>query len=99
MKAISSSKWGASLLILRTFYITYIRSKLDYGAVVYDSATEAIKQKLEIIQNNAMRLMIGARNTTPILSLQVESHLPPLKLHRAFNTLKKSINLRFVPPL
>ena len=82
MKAISSTTYGASYDVLRMFYVAYVRSKLDYGCLIYEGAKDYMLKKLEVVQNSALRLMLGARRTSPVLSLQVESFLPPLKIHR-----------------
>ena len=92
MKSVSSPVWGASAKMLRTFYIAYIRSKLDYGSILYDSAGH-ILQKLEVIQNSALRMITGARKTSPILSLQVESHLPSLGIRRGYLHVKRHMEL------
>ena len=94
MKVFSSSVWGASAKILRMFYVSYIRAKLDYGSILYMSAKENLLNKLEIIQNKALRLMLGARNTTPIVSMQVEAYLPPLDIHRKFLATKQYIKIK-----
>ena len=94
MKALSSSCWGANAKVLRMFYVSYIRAKLDYGCVMYASANESMLNKLEVLQNRALRMILGARNTTPILSMQIESYLPPLKLRRAYLILRQYIRLR-----
>ena len=93
LRIISSPVWGASLKILRQTYISYIRSKIAYGCILYDSSRSPLLKKLEIVQNHAMRLMIGARKTSPILSLQVEAFIPPLTLHRGFLIVKNYIKL------
>ena len=97
MKALAAIRYGASARILRRVYIAYIRSKIDYGSVIYASAKERSLQKLETIQNKAMRIILGARKTSPISSLQVESYLPPLRLHRGILHVKQYIKLKFEP--
>ena len=97
MKAISSTTYGASFEVLRMFYVAYIRSKLDYGCLIYEGAKEYMLNKLEVVQNGAMRLMLGARRTSPILSMQVESFLAPLKIHRGHLAVKMLIKLRCRP--
>jgi ribonuclease HI len=94
LKTLSSVTWGSSAKVLRTFYVGYIRAKLSYGSVIYGSAAESTLKKLDVIQNSCMRFILGARNTTPTLSMQVESHLPPLKLHRGYMAVKQFIKLR-----
>ena len=93
IKTIASTKWGASSKIMRQFYILYIQSKIGFGSIVYSTAAESHLQKLEIIQNSCMRMILGARKSTPILSLQAEAHVPPLKLQRQYLIVKEYIKL------
>ena len=97
MKTISSIKWGASSKILRSFYVSYIRSKLDYGAMIYCTAAATNLKKLDIIQNTCCRLILGARKSTPIQSLQAEAHIPSLELHRGHLMVKTLIKLSYEP--
>ena len=71
----ASTKWGAAAKVMRLFYIAYIRAKLDYGSILYASAAAAQLRKLYVLQNSYMRMILGARKSTPILSLQAESHV------------------------
>jgi len=46
-----------------------IRSKLDYGCIVYGSARGSYLQMLDPVQNHALRLCLGAYRTSPSSSL------------------------------
>ena len=84
MKCISSIKWGASSVILKRFYQAYIRAKIVYGSAVFAGVDEKVFQKLNVLQNSCLRLILGARRTTPILSLEAESGIMPLNLYLSF---------------
>jgi len=84
MKVLSSTNWGASFKTLKLFYIMYIRSKIDYGSCAYADAAEMHLQKLDKLQNSALRLMLGARKSSPVLSMEVEAYVIPLCLRRRF---------------
>src|SRR6266576_3047384 len=64
--------------MLRIDY-TYLRSKIDYGAIVYDSAQDSLTKILNPVQNQALRICIGAFRTSPIISIQAESNTISLK--------------------
>ena len=98
MKTLSAISWGASRKILRMFYIAYIRSKMDYGAILYSGAAKTNLNLLNRVQNSAMRMITGARKTSPILSLEIDTVLPPLNLHREFQMMKTYIKLMFQGP-
>jgi ribonuclease HI len=97
LKTMSSVTWGSSTKVLRKFYIAYIRAKINYGAVIYGSAAKIHLNKLNVIQNACMRLILGAFRSTPILSLEVEAHLPPLELYRGYMSIKQLTKIRHKP--
>ena len=81
MKTLSSLKSGASMEVLRNFYIAYVRSKVIYGSENFSDTTRGTLKKLNVIKNTCLRLMNGARKTTPILTLEAETGVPPLNLY------------------
>jgi ribonuclease HI len=97
MKVLSSISWGASKKVLRNFYIAYVRSKMDYASVIYNSAARTILEKLDKLQNVALRLMLGAWKTSPILSMEVEAFIAPLSNRRQMLTAKKYLKLMNSP--
>jgi len=74
-------------------YRSLIRSKLDYGCVVYGSARSSYLRKLDPIQNHALRLCLGAFRTSPCYSLSVEANEPPLNLRRQKLSLQYALRL------
>jgi hypothetical protein len=67
---------------LNATYKAYIKPALQYGCVALISATPAILNKLEVIQNQALRLITGAMKSTPLASMQVLTRNNPLKIER-----------------
>ena len=59
---------------------TLSRSKLDYGAIVYGSVRKSYLRMLDPIQNQALRLCLGAFRTSPATSLHVEANEMPMEL-------------------
>ena len=84
MKCIGHSNWGADRNILLRYYVAVIRSKMDYGCAFYSTASNTNLQCLNVIQNSCIRIAIGARKTSPINSIEVESNIWPLKLQRQY---------------
>ena len=95
MKRLASATWGASVNILTVFYKSFIRSKLDYGSIIYGSACKTQLHKLDVIQSAALRIITGAFTTSPILSLQIETNLLPLDYWRALQTLTWLMKLQY----
>ena len=89
MKSLAGVKWGANKKTLLHFYCTYIRSRLDYGCEVYGAASPSVLSKLEVIQNSALRIALGAFKSSPVTALQAEASLPSLS-HRRSNILVRT---------
>ena len=97
MKALSSTSWGASSKILRLFYVAYIRSKMEYASVMFMGVVTTLKHKLKVIQNICHILMLGARNTTRIRSMEVEANIAPLDSRQEFLLAKLFCQLCYMP--
>lgn len=94
LRVLSSTRWGCSRTLLRKVYTSYIQSKMEYGSILLVNISQPLMEKLEKIQNAAMRSILGARKTSPICSMQVETFLPPLRLKLRLNFLKWSIKTK-----
>ena len=60
LKVVAHSEWGADCKVLLRLYRPSIRSKLDYGSIVYGSARKSYLKILDSIHNECMRLILGA---------------------------------------
>ena len=90
----SHRDWGGDSQTLLKLYRTLVRSKLDYGSIVYGSARKSYLQMLDPIQNLSLRLCLGAFRTSPIESLQVEANEPPLGIRRNRLALQYAIKVK-----
>lgn len=79
MKKLASFNWGANRETLIKFYKIYIKPKIEYGITIYGAAKEGEIKKIEILQNQVLRLATGCLNSTPIIALQALTNLPPMK--------------------
>ena len=64
------------------FYIKMIRSKIDYGCIVYNSENSGKLESLKSVSNEAIRIFNGCFKSTPISSLQVITEEPPFQIRR-----------------
>ena len=94
MKVVSHKDWGGDAQTLLKLYRTLIRSKLDYGSVVYGSARKSYLQMLDPIQTLSLRLCLGAFRTSPVESLQVEANEPPLSIRRKRLAVQYAIKIK-----
>ena len=75
---VAHTDWGADRKVLLNLYRTIVRSKLDYGSIVYGSARESSLKTLDTTHHQGIRLALGAFRTSPADSLLVEANEPSL---------------------
>ena len=78
-------------------YRSLIRSKLDYGYIVYGSARKSYLQMLDPIHNQGLTLCIGAFRTSPVESLYIDAHEPSLGARRAKLSLQYATKIKSLP--
>ena len=69
-------------------YRSLIRYKIDYGCIVYNSASSRELVRLESVNNEAMRVSSGCIRSTSLSSLQVITKEPRLQIRRDKLSLK-----------
>ena len=75
---LSNTNWGGDCSVLLNLYRSLVRSKLDYGSVVYGSAQKSYLKCLDTIHHKGLRLALGEFRTSPVESLYAESNEPAL---------------------
>ena len=88
LRVVAHLKWGGDRDTLLMLYRAIIRSKLDYGCVVYGTALNTNLRQLDNIHNTGLRLALGAFCTSPVSTLYTETNEAPLEERR----LKLSMN-------
>ena len=81
LRVVAHTSWGADQQTILHLYRSLIRSKLDYGSIVYGSARQSYLKMLDPVQNQALRLCLGAFRTSPADSLCVEANEPLSTYH------------------
>ena len=79
---LSNTNWGGDRSVLLNLYRSLVRSKLDYGSIVYGSAQKSYLKCLDTIHHQGLRLALGAFRTSPVESLYAESNEPSLYTRR-----------------
>ena len=97
LKVLSRTEWGADQTTLLKLYRSLVRSKLDYGCLVYGSASKTALAKLDPVHNQGLRLSLGAFRSSPVESLYVETHEPPLEIRREKLALQYILKLKVNP--
>ena len=97
LKVLSCTEWGADRTTLLKLYRSLVRSQLDYGCIVYGSASKTALTKLDPVHNQGLRLSLGAFRSSPVESLYVEAHEPPLEIRRDKLALQYVLKLKTNP--
>ena len=82
IRVVAHLKWGGVRDTLLMLYRVIVRSKLDYGCIVYGTASNANLRQLDSIHNSGLRLALGAFCTSPVSSLYTETNEAPLEERR-----------------
>ena len=72
LKVLSHQSYGADRLLPLCVFTSLIGSRLDYGSVVYGSATKTALKMLDPVLHLGLRLASGAFRTSPVQSLYAE---------------------------
>ncbi|GBN69369.1 hypothetical protein AVEN_15745-1 [Araneus ventricosus] len=88
LKILSNTSWGADFQSLLKIYKSLILSKLDYGCMIYGSASKSVLQILDPVHHLGLRLASRAFRTSPVHSLYVICGVPCLQFRRQTLSLK-----------
>ncbi|KAG0706165.1 putative RNA-directed DNA polymerase from transposon BS [Chionoecetes opilio] len=78
MKAMTRLNAGVTFSVLRLYYVQAVRSLVDYCAPVFIALSPNQQERLEVLQNNAMRTMLEAPRWSSACVMQSETRLVPL---------------------
>ena len=78
MGAMTRPAAGATYDVLRLFYVQAVRSLVDYSAPVLTALSSSQRGQLEVLQNSALRTMLGAPRWCSACVMQSEARLVPL---------------------
>ena len=82
VRVVAHLKWRGDRDTLLMLYRAIVRSKLDYGCIVFGTTSNTNLRQLDSIHNSGLRLALGAFCTSPISSLYTEANETPLEERR-----------------
>ena len=94
---LSHASWGAGRAALLKLCRSLVRSRLDYGCIVYGSARGSCLQMLGPVHGQGLGLALGAFGTSPVAGLCVEADEPSLCSRRGRLSLQCAIGLAASP--
>ena len=81
LKALSGRYAGANVKICRMFYLSYIRSLVDYHALHLITRPSHELEQLEKVQNAALRIILHCPMSTRIVNMLSELNITSLRDH------------------
>ena len=99
LRVVEHTDWGADRIVLPRFYRALVRSKWDYGSIVYGSARRSVLKHLDPIHHQGLCIALGAFRTSPAQSLHVEAHEPSLTSRRLKLSLNYALKLNSLPQI
>ena len=96
MKTVAGNNWGQNKEMLTITYKALARSTLEYAIPVWSPIIPSTSwAKLQIVQNQALRVITGCLQMTPIVHLHRETKILPLKEHGEMLTKQFLLNCHF----
>ena len=85
---------GLSFQAMRQLYIACIVSIADFGVPIWWNNQKFLLDKYQKLQNLALRKILGAFKTSPIMVMELEAAIPPPKVR--FNKICMNYSLRIM---
>ncbi|XP_053376916.1 uncharacterized protein LOC128547772 [Mercenaria mercenaria] len=97
LRKLAGTNWGAHENILKTVYLVTIRLILEYSSSAWITAAKTIQQRLDKVQNQALRIITRALKSTPIKAMEDATAIPPLAKRRESKTLVQTSKYKYLP--
>ncbi|XP_052268503.1 uncharacterized protein LOC127869886 [Dreissena polymorpha] len=82
MRNLAGTTLGAHEHIFKTVYQGTVRSQLEYSSSTWSTTAKSNRQALDKLQNQALRIMLGATKSTLIAFMEKITGIQPLKERR-----------------
>ena len=97
LKKLAGTHWGANTKIIKTVYTGAVRPTLEYGASAWATAAKTHTNKLDRVQNIALRTILGAMKNTPIAMMEKTAGVEPLESRRQEKLLTHAEKMKRLP--
>ena len=97
MRKLAGTTWGADLNLLNRVYQGAIRPHLEYGSSAWSTAAKSHQQKLDRVQNQALRIITGAMRSTPIDKMEHLTGIVPLSKRRDSKLMIQATKFKSLP--
>ena len=96
LKCMVGNSWGSDTKTLLLLYRALIRPFLDYGCEAFNSASTNVKNKLDTIQYECLRICTGTIAFTSLAALQIECGEMPLETRRSLFSQNFRVNITHI---
>ena len=97
LRSIATASWGPTKESLSLLYKTFVLPVLRYVSPGwFPFLCNTVTNHLEVLHNDASRVITGCLSSTPSSLLLLEAQLPPLKLtleHQALSSFERALRL------
>ncbi|XP_066959103.1 uncharacterized protein [Macrobrachium rosenbergii] len=93
MRVLSNFGNGVGVPILRSVYLSTVRSIIDYSAPLLSSFSDRDLKPLETLQNEAIRIVLGCPRSTRIEIMRMELNIPNITHRVRELTIVSAISL------
>jgi ribonuclease HI len=97
IQRLANCESGLSPKAVRQLYNSCVIPISDFGAEIWWNGQKGYATKLETVQNSALRKILGAFRTTPIVALQTEAALPPVHVRLQHAQRRYAIRILTMP--
>lgn len=82
LRHVSGNSWGADRNTLRLLYTAWVRPVLEYASPVWADIGSSVLLRLDKVQNEALRAIVGANKAADLHALHVELGIEHLAVRR-----------------
>jgi len=97
LRKLAGTAWGANENILKTVYQGTVRPHLEYGSTAWSNAAKTTLHTLDLVQNQALRIITGAMKSTPIIGMEKLTTIQPLNTRRDKKSLLQAEKFKSLP--
>ena len=97
LRVVDHTDWGADKVGHLRLYRALVRSKLDYGCIVYGSVSGSVLRTLDAVHHSGLRICLGAFRTSLVQSFYVKAGETSLSLRRSRLAMNYVLKLHSVP--
>ncbi|GFS15609.1 reverse transcriptase-like protein [Elysia marginata] len=99
IKRLASTSWVSDMDTLRSLYLGYVRSVLDYNLCLQASSSKTVQSEIDRVQNHALRFICDGMRSTPTAACEIHARIEPPGLRREKAALEMYERAQRINPL